>query len=132
MGKRYVLPSFVVYHYSYCRDSDEDIKKKKAFYEKELGQGKHGSIGAYARGGQTDEYINREEDMDDILTFDGDHPPVMEGHPILENVDPFLEGKTFDGYMSAEPYCLERIPLIWAYALEGRPGFDQMFNTIDA
>jgi hypothetical protein len=131
MGKRFVLPSFVIYHYSYCRDNDEDIKKKKVFYEKELGQGKHGSIGAYARGGQTDEYINREEDMDTILTFDGDHPPIMEGHPMIKNVDPFLKGKTFDGYRSAAPYCLERIPLVWAYTLEGRPGFDQIFNTVD-
>ena len=40
-------------------------------------------------------------------------------------------------HQTAEPYCLDDIPLIWIYALEAqagvvaRQGYEKFFNTID-
>lgn len=148
--RRMVLPKFVVYHYSYCKDNEADIEKKKAFYEKELGQAKHGNVGVYERGGQTDEYINRTEDLSTVLTFDGEHPPAMANHPIVQNRDTFLgmrdaayleqtppptgmalaENETWNAaplahYKTAEPYSMENVPVIWIYSVEARNGVPQ-------
>ncbi len=129
LPRRFVLSDFVVYHYSYCRDSDEDVTRKKAFYEKELGQAKHADAGAYERGGQTDEYLNRSESMDDILLFDGEHPPAMANHPItqrrdlmLTQVDSMVEDPDeccngYTSYKEVEPYNLapEEMGVVWIW-----------------
>lgn len=131
LARRFVLPSFRVFHYSYCKDSDEDIAKKKEFYDAELGQEKHGDVGAYARGGQTDEYLGQEEDMNTVLFFDGEHPPAMANHPMVLRKDRFLDAEEdLMHYELAAPYNLDRIPLIWIYAVEGRQSFDRFFNTV--
>ena len=157
LSHRFVLPDFVVYHYSYCKDDEAEVQKKKEFYEKELGQDKHGDVGAYARGGQTDEYLNRTESLDTVLTFDGEHPPAMRDHPIVQHHDAFLSMRDaayleqippptgmiltevehitptpLVNYKTIEPYSLEHVPLIWIYAQEGRQGFDKLFNLVDA
>ncbi len=132
LSRRFVLPDFVVYHYSYCKDSDAEVQKKKEFYEKELGQDKHGDVGAYARGGQTDEYLEQTEDLSTVLSFDGAHPLAMMRHPIVLNEAVSLVGKELDHYKTTEPYSLEYVPLIWVYAKEGRAGFDKLYNLVDA
>lgn len=132
LSRRFVMKDFVVFHYSYCKDDAEDIKRKKAFYEKELGQQKHGDIGAYARGGQTDEYLNRSEDISTILKFDGSHPPAMTDHPIVQQRDIDLSQKESQHYLEVEPYNLEHVPLIWIYAHEQKRGYDKFFNIVEA
>lgn len=133
LSRRFVLPEFVVYHYSYCKDSDEEIAEKKAFYDQELGQNKHGDVGVYARGGQTDEYLNQTEDMDTVLFFDGEHPPAMANHPIVQRKDAFLDAQEeIVNHELAEPYCLTHVPLIWIFAKEGKQGYDKLFNLVDA
>tara|TARA_S200002703_G_scaffold64721_2_gene55983 strand:+ start:1089 stop:2132 length:1044 start_codon:yes stop_codon:yes gene_type:complete len=133
LSRRFVLPEFVVYHYSYCKDSDEEIAEKKAFYDQELSQDKHGDVGSYARGGQTDEYLNQTEDMETVLFFDGEHPPAMANHPIVQRKDAFLEAQEeITNYELAQPYCLTHIPLIWIFAKEGKQGYDKLFNLVDA
>ncbi|MHA2063133.1 MAG: hypothetical protein ACXABY_02010 [Candidatus Thorarchaeota archaeon] len=137
LSRRYVLPGFVVYHYSYCKESEEEVRAKKDFYDKELGQDKHGDVGAYARGGQTDEFLNQTEDLDTVLVFDGEHPPAMQDHPIVQHRDEGFENvdgdeqAVFDNYKTVEPYSLEYVPLIWIYAQEGKQGFDKLFNLVD-
>lgn len=157
-SRRYVLPEFVVYHYSYCKDDEADIQKKKDFYAKELGQDKHGDVGSYARGGQTDEYLDRTEDLATVLTFDGEHPPAMADHPMVQRKDQFLSMRDaaylnqtppptgfilqedepaavppepLAHYTQTEPYSLENVPLIWVWANEGRAGYDKLFNMVD-
>ncbi len=144
LSRRMVLPSFVVYHYSYCKDDGAEVKKKKDFYDKELGQDKHGDVGAYARGGQTDEFLNHSEALDDVLWFGDKHPPILTEHPMLAYKDPTLGeiDKNFDdpdevcnGYedfRTAEPYSLEHVQLIWIFAREGKQGYDKLFNLVDA
>jgi len=132
LGRRMVLPEFIVYHYSYCRDSVEDIRQKKEFYDQELGQDKHGDVGAYARGGQTDEYINQTEDLTSVLFFDGEHPSIMQEHEITQKKDAFLDAQEdFEHYELAEPYSLKHVPLIWIYATEKRNGYDRLFNLVE-
>lgn len=132
LARRFVLPSFRVYHYSYCKDSDEEIEKKKAFYDAELGQEKHGDVGAYARGGQTDEYVAQTEDLDTVLRFDGLHPPAMEQHPFVLRKDEFLAAaEPLVSHMEVAPYNLDRIPLVWIYAVEGKAQYDKFFNIVD-
>lgn len=132
LARRFVLPSFRVFHYSYCKDSDDEIAAKKKFYDSELGQDKHGDIGAYARGGQTDEYMNQTEDLDTVLRFDGKHPPIMETHPIVCRVDEFLKtAEPLVSHMEVAPYNLDKIPLIWIFAVEGKEPFTTFFNTVD-
>ena len=132
LGRRFVLKDFVVYHYSYCKDDEKDVAKKKEFYEKELGQDKHGDVGAYARGGQTDEYLEQTENLATVLFFDGDHPPAMANHPIVQRKDRFLDAQEdFVNHELVEPYSLEHVPLIWAYAREHKQGFDKLFNIVD-
>ena len=131
LGRRFVLPEFVVYHYSYCRDNEDDIKKKKEFYDKELGQDKHGDVGAYARGGQTDEYLNQTEDLDTVLVFEGMHPPGIMNHPMFQTEDLFLADKDLKNFNEVAPYNLEYIPLIWILAEECTAGFDKIFNLVD-
>lgn len=130
LPRRFVLDSFVLYHYSYCKDSDQDIAEKKAFYDKELGQQKHADVGSYARGGQTDEYLGQTEDLSTVLRFNGEHPPIMQGHPLVTRRDSFLADKTLDDYTTAAPYNLNKIPLIWIYATEGRKPFDTFYQTV--
>lgn len=132
LSRRFVLNSFVVYHYSYCKDDTEDVKSKKEFYDKELGQEKHGDVGAYARGGQTDEYLTMQEDLATVVTFDGEHPPAMREHPITQARHEFLADKELVNYTEVAPYNLEYIPLIWVYAEEHRQGYDKLFNLVDA
>ncbi len=146
LGRRFPLLDFIVYHYSYCKDGEEEIKAKKDFYDKELGQEKHGDVGAYARGGQTDEFLNQTENMTTVLTFDGKHPPAMQEHAITQFRDGFLAAAAFDNadveqamadYKTAAPYNLDDIPVIWIYAVEAeagvvaRQGYEKFFNTID-
>lgn len=136
LSRRFVLPDFVVYHYSYCKDDAEDTKRKKEFYEKELGQAKHGDIGAYARGGQTDEYLNQTEDLTTVLRFDGVHPPAMQNHPMVQRRDSFLADKELANYKTAEPYSLTNVPLIWIFAVEERSamhkrGYERLFNLVE-
>lgn len=133
LSRRFVLPEFVIYHYSYCKDSDEEIAEKKAFYDQELGQEKHGNVGAYARGGQTEEYLNQTEDMETVLFFDGEHPPAMANHPIIQRKDTFLDAQEeIVNHELAQPYCLTHVPLIWIFAQEGKQGYDKLFNLVDA
>lgn len=143
LARRFVLPSFKVYHYSYCRLGANDVAQKKDFYDKELGQAKHADVGAYARGGQTTEFIRRTEDMSTVLVFDGEHPPAMANHPIVQRKDEFLEGydtagvtqdiapRVIANYKTVEPYNLSRVPLIWVWANEGREPFTRLFNTVE-
>ena len=132
LGRRFVLPEFIVYHYSYCRDSEDSIREKKEFYDKELGQNKHGDVGSYARGGQTEEYLNQTEDLDTVLIFEGMHPPGIMNHPMLQHQDQFLADKDLENSNKVAPYNLERIPLIWIFAEEGKPpGYDKLFNLVD-
>lgn len=132
LSRRFVLPEFMVYHYSYCRDDTKEIQAKKDFYNKELGQEKHGDVGAYARGGQTDEYLNQTEDITTVLGFNGKHPPIIEALPMASHEDKFLIAQgELESYMEAEPYNLEHVPLIWIYAKEARQGFDKLFNLVD-
>ena len=131
-GKRFVLPSLVYYHYSYCKDSDQEIAEKKAYYEKELGQEKHGDVGSYARGGQTDEYLAQSEDLTTVLHFDGEHPPAMANHPIVQRKDAFLDAQEdLTNYELAEPYSLNQIPLCWILDKQGNPNFAGLYNTAD-
>ena len=156
LSRRYVLPSFYVYHYSYCKDDETDVAKKKEFYDVELGQEKHGDVGAYARGGQTDEYLERTEDLDTVLTFDEEHPPAMANHPMVARRDASLGMRDakyleqappptgvmltededvkpvpLEHYATATPYSLDNIPLIWVYAEEGKQGYDRLYNTVE-
>lgn len=142
LSRRMVLPSFVIYHYSYCKDDEGDIQTKKDFYAKELGQEKHGDVGAYARGGQTDEYLDQTEDLETVLAFDGEHPPAMENHPMVTRKDKFLSDldvedsfgslvEGFTNYTKVAPYNLKHIPLIWIFAEEGKAGYDKLFNTVE-
>lgn len=143
-ARRFVLKDFVVYHYSYCKPGiEEEVKSKAEFYDKELGQDKHGHVGAYARGGQTDEFLNRAENLKDVLVFDGDHPPILHGHPMVTHRDPeFLAAEQqdpevgfsageFDSFLTAAPYSLDDIPLIWVWAAEGKEPYTQLYNTIE-
>lgn len=132
LARRFVLPSFKIYHYSYCRMSDADIQQKKQFYDRELAQPKHGDVGAYARGGQTEEFMNKTEDLTTVLKFDGQHPPVMANHEIVQRRDNFLSDKNLSHYTEAEPYNLSQIPLIWIWAHEGKEPYTKFFNTVDA
>lgn len=136
--RRFVLKDFVYFHYSYCKDDADDIKKKKDFYNKELGQDKHGDIGAYARGGQTDEYLGQSEDLATVLVYDGQHPPAMANHPMVTRKDEFLASKTnLENFKTAEPYSLNSVPLCWIHAVEARAGnpryrgWDRLFQTVD-
>jgi len=132
LSRRFVLPEFRVYHYSYCKDSDQEIAEKKAFYDQELGQDKHGDVGAYARGGQTDEYLNQSEAMDTVLFFDEEHPPVMKDHEILKRKDAFLDAQEeIVNFSIIRPYCLTHVPLIWVFAEEGKQGYDKLYNMVD-
>jgi hypothetical protein len=132
LTRRFVLPGFVVYHYSYCKDDEVDIQNKKDFYTTELGQAKHGDIGAYARGGQTDEYLDQTEDLDTVLRFDGVHPPAMATHPMVQRKDKFLASKEpLVSHMEVEPYSLKHIPIIWIYAVEGKDPYDKFYQTAD-
>lgn len=130
-GKRFVLPSLVYFHYSYCKDDEQDVAKKKAFYEAELGQAKHGDVGAYARGGQTDEYLEQAEDLSTVLVFNGDHPPIMTEHPITQRRDEFLADKELVVHTEVEPYNLNEIPLCWILHKERKQEFVDIFNSID-
>lgn len=132
LGRRFVLPGFIIYHYSYCKDDATDIQKKKDFYAKELGQEKHGDVGSYARGGQTDEYLNKTEDLDTVLTFTELHPCGILNHPMLKRVDSFLMDKELQNFDQVAPYNLEHVPLVWVYADEGKPGYDSLYNLVDA
>lgn len=130
--RRFVLPSFVIFHYSYCRLGANDVAQKKEFYDKELGQAKHADVGAYARGGQTEEFTNKAEDLSTVLRFDGLHPPVMATHPITQRKDEFLASKEpLVSHMEVEPYNLERTPLIWVWASEGKEPYTRLYNTVE-
>jgi hypothetical protein len=132
LGRRYPLPGFVVYHYSYCRDDEASVEQKKGFYDKELGQEKHGDVGAYARGGQTDEYLDQSEDLTTVLHFDGEHPPAIANHPMVQRKDAFLDAQEeLENYELVEPYNLEDVQVIWIWAKEGKQGYDKLFNLID-
>lgn len=120
LPRRFVLPGFTYYHYSYAKASDAEIKLKKEFYDKELGQAKHGHVGAYARGGQTEEYLNPDKaDRKTLLRFDGDHPPIMKDHQLFMRRDPFFNEKDGDlqHYKEVEPYSLKphEMGLIWVW-----------------
>jgi len=131
--RRFVCKDFVIYHYSYCKPNQrEEIQKKKEFYEKELGQDKHGHVGAYARGGQTDEFLEFCESGNEVLAFDLEHPPILKDHPMLE-VHAFgaEQPGDFDDFRSAEPYCLDDVPLIWIWAHEGKAPYTELFNTVE-
>lgn len=155
LSRRFVLPRFTYFHYSYCKDDAQDVAKKKEFYDKELGQEKHGDVGAYARGGQTDEYLNRTEDLSTVLTFNGEHPPVVHSLPLFQRRDQILGMRDADyinsipaptgvvlteeesftpepltNYKDVEPYNLNHVPLIWVYAVEKRQGYDKLFNIV--
>jgi len=130
--RRFVLKSFKVFHYSYCRLSAADVAQKKLFYDKELAQPKHGDVGAYARGGQTDEFVNQTEDLSTVLRFDGLHPPAMAQHPIVQRKDVFLSSKEpLVSHLEVEPYNLERMPLIWVWAKENKEPFTRLFNVVE-
>ena len=132
LARRFVVDDFIVYHYSYCKDDDKDVAEKKAYYEKELGQDKHGDVGAYARGGQTDEYLTQTEDLNTVLFFDGEHPPAMANHPMVTRKDAFLDAQEdLEHYELAEPYSLQHVPLIWIFAVERKQGYDKLFNLVD-
>lgn len=131
LPKRFVLPSFVVYHYSYCRGNEQDVVDKKKYYDKELGQAKHNDVGAYARGGQSDEFVNKTEDLGTVLTFDGEHPPAVAELPLVTNRDEFLADKELDAYITAEPYSLDRVQLIWVFAFEGQEPYTTLYNIAD-
>ena len=138
LARRFVLKEFVIYHLSYCKDGEEEIKAKKDFYDKELGQEKHGDVGAYARGGQTDEFLDQTEDLETVLRFDGKLPDVVELLPLALREDEFLKSQEpLVSHMEVAPYNLEHIPLNWIHAVEaarGVPalkGYDKLFNTVD-
>jgi hypothetical protein len=132
LNRRFVLPEFVVYHYSYCKlNQEEEIKRKKAFYEKELGQAKHNDVGAYARGGQTDEFLNKSESLDSVLAFSGRHPPILSKHSMIMRRAEGVNWDDLADYKEVEPYCLDKIPLIWIWAKEGREPYTRLFNIID-
>ena len=139
LSRRFTVKEFAIYHLSYCKENEEEIKAKKDFYDKELGQEKHGDVGAYARGGQTDEFLDQTEDLETVLRFDGKLPDIVERLPLALQEDEFLKSKEpLVSHMEAAPYNLEHIPLIWAYALEadkGVPnmkGYNKLFNMVDA
>lgn len=129
--RRFVMKDFVYYHYSYCQDRDDDIRAKKEFYQRELGQEKHGDAGAYARGGQTDEYVNRLENLDTVLRFTGEHPPIIRDHIVSQYRDEVLASSDLRDYTVAQPYSLGKIPLIWIYAYEGRKPYDKIYQMVE-
>ena len=139
LGRRFVHKNFVVYHYSYCKESEEEIRAKKEFYEKELGQEKHGDVGAYARGGQTDEFLDKTENLDTVLKFDDFHPPAISDLPMAQYVDEFLAKRNgvINDYKTVAPYNLENIQLIWIYAVEAqngvlaRKGYEKLYSLVD-
>jgi hypothetical protein len=91
-------------------------------------------VGAYARGGQTDEFVNKTENLETVLKFDTGvnvHPPALRDHPILKHEDDFLKDKQLSPYFSHEPYNLERVPLIWVWASEGKEPYNRLYNTVD-
>jgi hypothetical protein len=138
LSRRFVLPDFTFFHYSYCKDSVEEIQAKKDFYDRELGQEKHGDVGAYARGGQTDEFLNESEDSSTVLKFLNPHPPAVLNLPMYKYVDTRLDGMELDDHTTVAPHNLDKVPLIWIFSEEAksgvpsRKGYDKLFNTVDA
>lgn len=158
LGRRFVLPEFEVFHYSYCKDNDEEIEAKKTFYDKELGQAKHGDVGVYARGGQTDEFLDRTENLDTVLTFDGEHPPIIKEYSLMTHIDQELgmmdaaylnsspaptgtiendEGRIeLKNYKDVAPHNLKEVQVIWIFAEEAmagdakKKGYEKLFNTV--
>jgi hypothetical protein len=111
----------------------EEIERKKEFYEKELGQDKHGHVGAYARGGQTDEFVDRTESLDEVLIFDGKHPPILRNHPMVRDHDDYLQDQVLElaHYKEVVPYSLNKVPLIWVWANEGKQPYNKLFNVVE-
>jgi len=125
LGRRFVLPNFDIFHYSYMNFKQKDIAEKKAFYEKEL----------------TDPAANNERSMidvqfsdyteseDDLLVCGIVHPDIIEEQDWYDQLDEKLSTDDFPCFLDVEPYSLEPMQLIWAW--KDKPGYNTLFNLVD-
>lgn len=129
LPRRFVLPGFEIFHYSYMNFRKDAILGKRAFYDKELGQEKHGNVAAYERGGNTFEFENYIEPNNEVLFFDGIHPEIIQQQKWFNTLDERMMSKSYMNYKQAEPYSLDNPQLIWAW--RNKPGYSKLFNKVD-
>lgn len=132
LPRRFVLPSFEIYHYSYMNFKSADIEQKKTFYERELKD----SAAHTERVEIDSQFFNDTEGEDDLLLFPhDDHPNIIKQMMWYNDTAVSLmqdngDKKCWPDYKSVPPYG-ERLPLILAYANEGREPFTKLYNDIE-
>lgn len=132
LPRRFVLPSFEIFHYSYMSFKRHDIEQKKVFYERELKE----KAAHTERAQIDDQFFNNTEGVDDLLVFDGDHPKIIQRMPWYSDINVGLlnseDNETYwPRYNDREPYSLNPVPLIWAFYKDGREPFTRLFNTVE-
>jgi hypothetical protein len=121
MARRFVLPSFTIYHYSYMNFKKKDIKDKRDFYEKELRE----KAAHTERAQIDDQFFKHIEGPDDLLMFPQEaHPEVIKKQmPWYQDLATSLLQDSGDpvhwpDYTECRPDSMEEMPLIWAFANE--------------
>jgi hypothetical protein len=121
---RFTASWFKIFHYSYMNFRKDKVVGKKAFYEKELGQPKHGGVAAQERGGNSDDFVNFSEKQGAVLLYTDSHPDIVASQPWFGDKEPTYDGVAFRDYKETKPYSYapEALPLMFAWYLEGRCG----------
>jgi len=112
---RYIIPDVYIWHLGFVK-TDEEVRAKAAFYKQELQ--KHGDRGVEAHNEKTEAFLNRTENLDNILLYDGVLPSALDS--IIVPDDKIYKEFTFDNWKFAEPYCLERPPNCWVMTKTGQ------------
>jgi len=112
---RFTCDWFGIYHYSYMNFKREELLAKKKFYDVELGQAKHGFVGAAERDYTMNEFLNYTEKEDSLLIFDKDHPSIIQTEPWFGQLDEKLTPKSFKHFSQEKPYSYtpKEMPLIY-------------------
>jgi len=126
LGRRFVLPNFDIFHYSYMNFKQKDIAEKKAFYEKELTD----PMANNERSMIDMQFTNYTESKDDLLVSnDIIHPDIVQEQGWYDQLDERLSTDDFPHFLDAAPYNLEQMLLIWAWRT--KPGYSTLFNSVD-
>jgi hypothetical protein len=116
--KRFTIPSLYIYHYGHAKGR-EFHEMKREFYRSELEKFKahDGRSAADAFDDKFLEFVNKTEELNTILEFDGMHPQAIVSHPSYNNKEEFYADKTLRNWRKDFVYSKETLPNIVVWML---------------
>jgi len=139
---RFTMPGLYIYHYGHAKGV-EFHKMKAEFYRSELAkfEGRGGNAGAEFDI-KLDEFVNRKEDLNEILHYDGPHPAAIDGHPQRDANDEgyhllassaVKRGIPIKNWKEDKIYSKPRLPniAVWMEDFWGTKRMEPFYNTVE-